>query len=184
MSIVVTKNVSICKNSSEYCRSIVSSSSVKQFEQLRKLYCEHIDEIHDKLLSMIELTFDETLSSYEVRAPVPSDCFRTLVTRHITAFYNGIGSIVSPADLLLLFTRLNFIFKKLLRKRLRQLRIVNDGGPQHGLLTSDLLYYIKQLQSFRGLEMLELHIEQIWTNNWFSHQFINKFAFFIETISN
>ena len=110
---------------------------------LTKLYSEHIDEIHGKLISIIESTFDDTLSSYEVRAPMPSDCFRTLVTRHIAAFYNAVARIVSPSDLILLFTRLNSIFKQLLSKRLKILRIANDGGPQHGLLTSDLLYYIK-----------------------------------------
>ena len=140
-------------------------SSTKQFEQLTKLYSEHIDEIHGKLLTIIERTFSDTLSSYEVRAPMPSDCFRTLVTRHITAFYNAVAKIVSPSDLILLFTRLNSIFKQLLSKRLRQLKIANDGGPQHGLLTSDLLYYIKQVQNFPGLEMLELHVDEIWTNN-------------------
>jgi hypothetical protein len=55
--------------------------------------------------------------------------------------------------------------KQLLSRCLRQLRIANDGGPQHGLLTSDLLYYIKQGQSFQGLEMLELHVDEIWTTN-------------------
>ena len=96
---------------------------------------------------------------------MPSDCFRTLVTRHIAAFYNAVSRIVSSADLILLFTRLNSIFKHVLSKRLRQLKIANDGGPQHGLLTSDLLYYIKQVQSLPGLEMLELHVEDIWTTN-------------------
>ncbi|CAF3178575.1 unnamed protein product [Rotaria sp. Silwood2] len=72
---------------------------------------------------------------------------------------------LQESDLILLFTRLNSIFKQLLAKRLRQLRIANDGGPQHGLLTSDLLYYIKQVQNFPGLEMLELHVDEIWTAN-------------------
>ncbi|CAF1083047.1 unnamed protein product [Rotaria sordida] len=150
---------------SESPSTISSISSAKQFEQLIKLYSEHTDEIHGKLISIIESTFGDTLSSYEVRAPMPSDCFRTLVTRHITSFYNAVARIVSPSDLILLFTRLNSIFKQLLAKRLRQLRIANDGGPQHGLLTSDLLYYIKQVQSFPGLEMLELHVDEIWTTN-------------------
>ena len=96
---------------------------------------------------------------------MPSDCFRTLVTRHIAAFYNAVAKIVSPSDLILLFTRLNSIFKQLLSKRLKILRIANDGGPQHGFLTSDLLYYIKQVQSLQGLEMLKLHVDEIWTNN-------------------
>ena len=137
---------------------------MKQIEQLTKLYSEHINEIHGKLITIIEVAFQETLSSYEVRAPMPSDCFRTLITRHIAAFYNAVAKIVSSTDLILLFTRVNSIFKHLLSKRLRQLKIVNDGGPQHGLLTSDLLYYIKQVQSLPGLEMLELHIDEIWTS--------------------
>ena len=78
-----------------------------------------------------------------------SDRFRTLVTRHIT-------------DLILLFIRLNSIFKQLLSRRLRQLRIANDGGSQHGLLASDLFYYIKQVQSFSGLEMLESHVDEVF----------------------
>ena len=107
-------------------------SSISSNKQLTKLYNEHIDEIHGKLLSIVESAFDDTLSTYEVRAPMPSDCFRTLVTRHIAAFYNAVARIVSSSDLILLFTRLNSIFKRILGKRLRQLKIVNDGGPQHG----------------------------------------------------
>jgi vacuolar protein sorting-associated protein 54 len=127
------------------------------------VYSEHINEIHEKLISLIKSTFDNPLSTYEVRAPVPSDCFRTIVAQYITVFYNAIAHIVSPTDLFLLFTRLNSVFKYLLAKRLRQLKIVNDGGPQHGLLTGDLLYYMKQVQSLPGLEMLEVHIDEIWT---------------------
>ncbi|CAF1689490.1 unnamed protein product, partial [Adineta ricciae] len=70
---------------SENSSSISSISSNRQFEQFTKLYSEHIDEIHSKLITIIESTFGDTLSTYEVRAPVPSDCFRTLVTRHIAA---------------------------------------------------------------------------------------------------
>ncbi|CAF1260171.1 unnamed protein product [Adineta ricciae] len=150
---------------SENSSSISSISSNRQFEQFTKLYSEHIDEIHSKLITIIESTFGDTLSTYEVRAPVPSDCFRTLVTRHIMAFYNAVARIVSPSDLILLFTRLNSIFKQLLAKRLRQLKIANDGGPQHGLLTSDLLYYMNQVQNLSGLEMLEFHVDEIWTAN-------------------
>jgi hypothetical protein len=149
----------ILKNSS------ASSSSVSfatQFEHLEKLYSKYIDEIHGKLISIIKSPFDNTLSLYEVPETTPSDCFRILVTKYIADFHNAIACIVSPDDLILLFTRLNSIFKQLLKKRLRQLNGANDGGRQHRLLTNDLLYYMEKVQTLSGLQMLQFDIDEIW----------------------
>ena len=67
--------------------------------------------------------------------------------------------------LILSFTRLNSMFKQFLAKRSRQLKSSSDGSPQHGLLTSDLLYYIKQVRALPGLEMIQFHAADIWTSN-------------------
>ncbi|CAF1233262.1 unnamed protein product [Rotaria sp. Silwood1] len=96
---------------------------------------------------------------------MPSHSFCTLIIEYINHFYNDIVHIVSSTDLILLFTRLNSIFKQLLSRRLRQLTITNDSGPQYTFLTNDLLYYIKQIQTLPGLEILELHIDEILITN-------------------
>jgi hypothetical protein len=152
----------ILKNSSE---SSLSISFATELEHLEELYSKYIDEIHGKLISIIKSPFDNTLSLYEVPASTPSDCFRILVTKYIADFHNAIACIVSPDDLILLFTRLNSIFKQLLARRLRQLNIANNDGPQHRLLTNDLLYYMEKVQALCGLQMLQFDIDEIWTVN-------------------
>lgn len=81
---------------------------------------------------MIDDIFREYLSKYEVIAPVPSQCFRSMCSQ-IEKIHQIVIEIISHTYLIQLFTDIHKNFKKRLKKRLKELNITNDGGPKHAL---------------------------------------------------
>ena len=79
---------------------------------------------------MMDEIFRESLSKYEVIAPVPSQCFRSICSQ-IDRVYQIVNEILAEATLVKLFTDIHDRFKTRLRDRLRELNVVNDGGPKH-----------------------------------------------------
>ncbi|GIY05431.1 vacuolar protein sorting-associated protein 54, partial [Caerostris extrusa] len=73
----------------------------KQFEQVTRIYMEHIREISHKLESIISDMFEIQLQKWE------------------------------------------------LRDHLSRLQVNNDGGPQHGLVTQELTFYIQNLKKLK-----------------------------------
>lgn len=82
---------------------------------------------------MIDDIFREVFSNYEVIAPVPSQCFRTICNQ-ITKVHGIVSEILNEPTLIQLFNEIHVKFKERLNERLRVLNVVNDGGPQHALV--------------------------------------------------
>ena len=82
---------------------------------------------------MIDDNFREVFSNYEVIAPVPSQCFRTICNQ-ITKVHGIVSEILNEPTLIQLFNEIHVKFKEGLNERLRVLNVVNDGGPQHALV--------------------------------------------------
>ncbi|GAB5569659.1 vacuolar protein sorting-associated protein 54 isoform X1 [Prionailurus iriomotensis] len=53
-------------------------SMLRHFDHITKDYHDHIAEISAKLVAIMDSLFDKLLSKYEVKAPVPSACFRNI----------------------------------------------------------------------------------------------------------
>lgn len=111
---------------------------------------------------MIDESFRELLSQYEVIAPVPSQCFRS-ICQQITRVHEIFADILSNSTVVSLFTEIHLKFKQRLKQRLRELNVNNDGGPQHALMYSDMAYYIKQFKNLDGLHLIELQFQDVWT---------------------
>ncbi|KAG2467156.1 VPS54 protein, partial [Polypterus senegalus] len=62
----------------------------------------------------------------------------------------------------MLFLRINASFKLHLKKQLTRLAVVNDGGPQHGLVMADVAFYTGNIQALKTLENLDLNMAEIW----------------------
>ncbi|OXB62613.1 hypothetical protein ASZ78_011242 [Callipepla squamata] len=62
----------------------------------------------------------------------------------------------------ILFLRINASYKLHLKRQLAHLNVVNDGGPQNGLVTSDVAFYTGNLQALKGLNDLDLNMAEIW----------------------
>ncbi|KFM75864.1 Vacuolar protein sorting-associated protein 54, partial [Stegodyphus mimosarum] len=120
----------------------------KNFDQVTKIYTEHIREISHKLESIISDMFEAQLKKWEVKAPVPSPSF-SAISKQLNKVHELIHNMLSPEELNNIFLRVNNSFKNKLRDHLLRLQVNNDGGPQHGLVTQELTFYTQNLKKLQ-----------------------------------
>ncbi|KAK6181724.1 hypothetical protein SNE40_009521 [Patella caerulea] len=139
-----------------------NQSMLKYFDQVVKDYENHIEEINNKFVCIMEKELETRLHKYEVKAPMPSNCFRT-ICKNNTKLHEALIDILPVSQVKLIFMRINKVFKDILEKQLFKLNVTNDGGPQHGLVMSDLMFYSGSFKSLKGLEDLAIEFNDIWT---------------------
>jgi vacuolar protein sorting-associated protein 54 len=106
------------------------SNSDKQINQLIKDYSDHRAELNNKLVYMVDENFRDLLTQYEVIAPVPSQCFRS-ICQQIMRVHEIVTELLGNATVIELFSEIHAKFKNRLGMRLHELGVTNDGGPQH-----------------------------------------------------
>uniref|UniRef100_H3CAL9 Vacuolar protein sorting-associated protein 54 n=1 Tax=Tetraodon nigroviridis TaxID=99883 RepID=H3CAL9_TETNG len=137
-------------------------SVLRHFDHITKDYNDHIAEISAKLVAIMDSLFEKVLSKYEVKAPMPSLCFRN-VCKQMAKMHEAIYELLPEEQTQqMLFLRINASFKMHLKRQLARLGVVNDGGPQHGLVVVDVAFYTENLQALRSLEGLDLNMGEIW----------------------
>ncbi|XP_054583835.1 vacuolar protein sorting-associated protein 54 isoform X4 [Eptesicus fuscus] len=136
-------------------------SMLRHFDHITKDYHDHIAEISAKLVAIMDSLFDKLLSKYEVKAPVPSACFRN-ICKQMTKMHEAIIDLLPEEQTQMLFLRINASYKLHLKKQLSHLNVINDGGPQNGLVTADVAFYTGNLQALKGLKDLDLNMAEIW----------------------
>ncbi|XP_027721138.1 vacuolar protein sorting-associated protein 54 isoform X1 [Vombatus ursinus] len=136
-------------------------SMLRHFDHISKDYHDHIAEISAKLVAIMDSLFDKLLSKYEVKAPVPSTCFRN-ICKQMAKMHEAIYELLPEEQTQILFLRINASYKIHMKKQLSHLNVVNDGGPQNGLVTADVAFYTGNLQALKGLKDLDLNMAEIW----------------------
>ncbi|XP_060640490.2 vacuolar protein sorting-associated protein 54 [Anolis sagrei] len=136
-------------------------SMLRHFDHITKDYHDHIAEISAKLVAIMDSLFDKLLSKYEVKAPVPSTCFRN-ICKQMAKMHEAIYDLLPEEQTQMLFLRINASYKLHLKRQLAHLNVVNDGGPQNGLVTADVAFYTGNLQALKGLQTLDLNMAEIW----------------------
>nr|XP_043884791.1 vacuolar protein sorting-associated protein 54 isoform X1 [Solea senegalensis] len=134
---------------------------LRHFDHITKDYNDHISEISAKLVAIMDSLFEKVLSKYEVKAPMPSSCFRN-VCKQMAKMHEAISDLLPEEQTQMLFLRINASFKLHLKRQLCRLGVVNDGGPQHGLVVVDVAFYTENVQVLRSLERLDLNMVEIW----------------------
>ncbi|XP_028675956.1 vacuolar protein sorting-associated protein 54 [Erpetoichthys calabaricus] len=136
-------------------------SILRHFDHIMKEYNDHIAEISAKLVAIMDSLFEKVLTKYEVKAPMPSTCFRN-VCKQMAKMHEAIYDLLPEEQTQMLFLRINASFKLHLKKQLTRLAVVNDGGPQHGLVMADVAFYTGNIQALKTLENLDLNMAEIW----------------------
>ncbi|KAF4075438.1 hypothetical protein AMELA_G00234400 [Ameiurus melas] len=136
-------------------------SVLRHFDHITKDYNDHIAEISAKLVAIMDSLFEKALFKYEVKAPMPSLCFRNLC-KQMAKMHEAIHELLPEEQIQMLFLRINASFKLHLKRQLARLSVVNDGGPQHGLVVVDVAFYTENVQALRSLERLDLNMPEIW----------------------
>ncbi|XP_030636024.1 vacuolar protein sorting-associated protein 54 [Chanos chanos] len=134
---------------------------LRHFDHITKDYNDHIAEISAKLVAIMDGLFEKALSKYEVKAPMPSACFRN-VCKQMSKMHEAIYDLLPEEQTQMLFLRINASFKMHLKRQLARLGVINDGGPQQGLVVVDVLFYAENVQALRSLERLDLNMTEIW----------------------
>ncbi|KAK2918456.1 vacuolar protein sorting-associated protein 54 isoform X1 [Channa argus] len=136
-------------------------SILRHFDHITKDYNDHIAEISAKLVAIMDSLFEKVLSKYEVKAPMPSPCFRN-VCKQMAKMHEAISELLPEEQTQMLFLRINTGFKIHLKRQLARLGVVNDGGPQNGLVVVDVAFYTENVQALKSLERLDLNMVEIW----------------------
>ncbi|XP_055014058.1 vacuolar protein sorting-associated protein 54 isoform X2 [Boleophthalmus pectinirostris] len=136
-------------------------SVLRHFDHITKDYNDHIAEISAKLVAIMDSLFEKVLSKYEVKAPMPSSCFRN-VCKQMAKMHEAISDLLPEEQTQMLFLRINASFKMHLKRQLSRLGVINDGGPQHGLVVVDVAFYTENIQVLKSLERLDLNMAEIW----------------------
>ncbi|XP_061687207.1 vacuolar protein sorting-associated protein 54 isoform X2 [Syngnathoides biaculeatus] len=136
-------------------------SVLRHFDHITKDYNDHVSEIWAKLVAIMDSVFEKVLTKYEVKAPMPSSCFRN-VCKQMVKMHEAINDLLPAEQTQMLFVRINSCLKANLKRQLARLGVVNDGGPQHGLVVVDVAFYTENVQALKNLEALDLNMAEIW----------------------
>ncbi|XP_063982746.1 vacuolar protein sorting-associated protein 54 isoform X1 [Diachasmimorpha longicaudata] len=150
-------------------RSAMGSSGgtggVALLDSLERDVRSHIREIEGKILTIVDNLVGGQISSWDARPPVPSQSFRN-ISRHLIKLHEAVSGILPPVEVQVLYRTVNVSFKEKLREQLVKMNIVNNGGPQHGVVTSELTFYLQALRNLKVLPADELNDEwmsDIWS---------------------
>lgn len=80
--------------------------------------------------------------------------------------HEAVSGILPREEVQALYRTVNTSFKEKLRDQIIKMNIVNNGGPQHGVVTSELTFYLEALRSLKVLPADELNdawMSDIWT---------------------
>lgn len=106
-------------------------SMSKHFEEIIRLYSEHIYKIPEKVIAVVREIADSQLSKWVAKAPVPSPPFQA-ISQHLMRLHDNIQDTLPAHDLADLFQQIHNTVIEVLKVHLQRLRIQKDGGPQHG----------------------------------------------------
>ncbi|XP_031550116.1 vacuolar protein sorting-associated protein 54-like [Actinia tenebrosa] len=134
---------------------------LSQFDQIRKDYDNHQLELNGKIVGLMEEAFRSYLSQWEVKPPMPSQAMRSIVKKTVK-LHESLSTISSSNQIEILFKEIKRVFKNCLAEKLEVLRVSNDGGPQHGLVTSDLAFFIESLRSLHGMRDIGKVLDDVW----------------------
>lgn len=134
------------------------------YDFIEKDFISHIKEIDSKLLTIVTPLVQNQLNNWDARPPVPSQSFRN-ISRHFVKLHEALSPIFPEQQIHQLYRVVHRNFKDKLRELLIKYNIVNNGGPQHGMVTSELLFYMETLRTLQALPAEELEdeaLDDIW----------------------
>ncbi|KAJ8669831.1 hypothetical protein QAD02_001090 [Eretmocerus hayati] len=125
----------------------------------------HIREIEGKILSIVDNLMSGQINTWAAKPPVPSQSFRN-ISKHLVKLHEAVAGILPNEEIQALYRTVNMTFKEKLKEQLIKMNIVNNGGPQHGVVTSELTFYLETLRNLKILSAEELSndcLDDVWT---------------------
>ncbi|XP_030377069.1 vacuolar protein sorting-associated protein 54 [Scaptodrosophila lebanonensis] len=142
----------------------LDASSVSGYDAIEKDFHGHIKEIELKIHGIVSERVSQQLLAWEARPPIPSQTFRN-ISRHLVKLHEAIAGVLPEPQIHAIYAVVHRNFKDKLREQLLKHNINNNGGPQHGVVTSELTFYMETLRTLRALPAEQLNDDihdQIW----------------------
>lgn len=143
----------------------LDSNSVTGFDSITKDFHGHIKEIENKIYGIVTERVSMQLEQWDARPPIPSQSFRN-ISRHLVKLHEAIAPILPEQQIHAIYGVVHRNFKDKLREQLLKHNIINNGGPQHGVVTSELTFYMETLRTLKALPVDELNNNNILENIW------------------
>lgn len=140
------------------------NTSLMGYDSVEKDFQSHIKEIENKVLSIVFSIVEKQLSIWDARPPVPSQSFRN-ISRQFVKLHEAIASILPDQQVHTIYRTVHINFKDKLREKLQRNNIINNGGPQHGIVTSELTFYLETLRTLKAMPLEEL-TDETMDNIW------------------
>ncbi|OAD53014.1 Vacuolar protein sorting-associated protein 54 [Eufriesea mexicana] len=141
------------------------SGGVALLDSVERDIRAHVKEIESKILTIVDNLLGGQISKWTARPPVPSKSFRN-ISSYLMKLHEAVSGILPAVEVQTLYRTVNTSFKEKLREQLVKMNIVNNGGPQHGVVTSELTFYLEALRKLKVLPINELDdnwMSDIWT---------------------
>ncbi|XP_031829254.2 VPS54 subunit of GARP complex scat [Nomia melanderi] len=141
------------------------SGGVALLDSVERHIRDHVKGIEGKILTIVDNLLGGQISKWTARPPVPSVSFRN-ISNYLIKLHEAVSGILPAVEVQILYRTVNTSFKEKLREQLVKMNIVNNGGPQHGIVTSELTFYLEALRKLKVLPTNELDdnwMSDIWT---------------------
>ncbi|XP_037957954.1 vacuolar protein sorting-associated protein 54 [Teleopsis dalmanni] len=139
-------------------------SATHGYESITKDFQSHIKEIENKICNIVTERISVQLEQWDARPPIPSQSFRN-ISRHLVKLHEAIAPILPEQQIHTIYGVVHRNFKDRLRKQLLKANIINNGGPQHGVVTSELTFYMETVRTLKALPLYDLSdsiLQSIW----------------------
>ncbi|CAD5225421.1 unnamed protein product [Bursaphelenchus okinawaensis] len=118
----------------------------RRFDLTLRDYADHIDEIYNKLVLVVDQHLLSGLEQWTLSSNTPSNAFQHII-RQIGKFYNGFSSVMPPKDTTLLLRRIHENFKVHLAEKMIQKGISPHDALNYGMAVQEFNYYMENMRS-------------------------------------
>ncbi|CAH2991272.1 unnamed protein product [Chilo suppressalis] len=140
--------------------------SLVGFSNMENDIISHKNEIENKICLIVTNMLCSQLSGWDAKPPVPSQTFRN-ISKHLVKLHEALIDILPIEQIRTIYKRVHDNFKDKLREQLTKMNIVANGSPQHGVVTSELTFYLQTLKTLRVISENDVEdniLYDIWLN--------------------
>ncbi|KAF5271943.1 hypothetical protein FQA39_LY07960 [Lamprigera yunnana] len=142
----------------------ISNELLVSMDTIERDIGHHIQQLETKVLSIMNTLLGDQLNEWDARPPVPSKAFRN-VSKHLTKLHEAVKPVLPSEQVSDLYEVIHQNFKSRLRDEIVKMNIQNNGGPQHGVVTSEILFYLETMKTLKVLPekyVSNKGMEDIW----------------------
>ncbi|KAL1498265.1 hypothetical protein ABEB36_009090 [Hypothenemus hampei] len=142
----------------------LSGDSFTGFDSVEKDIGHHIQQLESKILFIINNSIGNQLEKWEARPPAPSQQFR-YISQQLTKLHEAVSSILPQEQVSDIYQEVHKNFKTRIRDQIIKLNILSDGGPKHGHVNTEVIFYIHTMKMLKVLpdKFLNDHaMDDIW----------------------